>query len=35
MRRCIDPACNTMHFPRTDPAVIMLVTDGDRALLGR
>jgi NAD+ diphosphatase len=35
MRRCTDPACNTMHFPRTDPAVIMLVTDGDRALLGR
>jgi NAD+ diphosphatase len=35
MRRCADPACNAMHFPRTDPAVIMLVTDGDRALLGR
>ena len=35
MRRCADPACNTMHFPRTDPAVIMLVTDGGRALLGR
>lgn len=35
MRRCTDPACKTMHFPRTDPAVIMLVTDGDRALLGR
>ncbi len=35
MRRCTDPACATMHFPRTDPAVIMLVTDGDRALLGR
>lgn len=35
MRRCTDPGCNTMHFPRTDPAVIMLVTDGDRALLGR
>jgi NAD+ diphosphatase len=35
MRRCTDPACNAMHFPRTDPAVIMLVTDGDRALLGR
>jgi NAD+ diphosphatase len=35
MRRCSDAACNTMHFPRTDPAVIMLVTDGDRALLGR
>ncbi len=35
MRRCTAPECNTMHFPRTDPAVIMLVTDGDRALLGR
>jgi NAD+ diphosphatase len=35
MRRCTDPACHTMHFPRTDPAVIMLVTDGDRVLLGR
>jgi NAD+ diphosphatase len=35
MRRCTDPACHAMHFPRTDPAVIMLVTDGERALLGR
>jgi NAD+ diphosphatase len=36
MRRCADPACAAMHFPRTDPAVIMLVTDGsDRVLLGR
>jgi NAD+ diphosphatase len=35
MRRCTDPACHTMHFPRTDPAVIMLVTEGDRVLLGR
>jgi len=36
MRRCTDPACNTMHFPRTDPAVIMLVTDpDDRCLLAR
>jgi len=26
--------CNTQHFPRTDPAVIMLVADGDRVLLG-
>ncbi len=33
-RRC--PACGTHHFPRTDPAVIMLITDAqDRALLGR
>ena len=28
-------SCGREHFPRTDPAVIMLVTDGDRALLGR
>lgn len=28
-------ACGTQHFPRTDPVVIMLVTDGDRCLLGR
>ena len=28
-------SCERQHFPRTDPAVIMLVTDGDRALLGR
>ena len=26
--------CGTHHFPRTDPAVIMLVTRGDKALLG-
>ena len=35
VRRCTEAGCATMHFPRTDPAVIMLVTDGDRALLGR
>jgi NAD+ diphosphatase len=35
MRRCTDPACHAMHFPRTDPAVIMLVVDSDRTLLGR
>ncbi|MGD1877054.1 MAG: NAD(+) diphosphatase [Kiloniellaceae bacterium] len=35
-RRCTDAACNAVHFPRTDPAVIMLVHDGaDRCLLGR
>lgn len=27
--------CGTHHHPRTDPVVIMLVTDGDRVLLGR
>lgn len=29
--RCTN--CGTSHFERTDPAVIMLVTDGDQALL--
>jgi NAD+ diphosphatase len=29
------PSCGGLHFPRTDPCVIMLITDGDRALLGR
>jgi NAD+ diphosphatase len=33
VRRC--PNCGAIHHPRTDPVVIMLVTDGDRALLGR
>jgi NAD+ diphosphatase len=33
--RCSNEACATPHFPRTDPAVIMLVHDGDRCLLGR
>lgn len=32
-RRC--PSCGSMHFPRTDPAVIMAVVDDqDRCLLG-
>ena len=35
VRRCTNATCGAAHFPRTDPAVIMLVTDGDRALLGR
>jgi NAD+ diphosphatase len=33
MRAC--PACGRSHFPRTDPVVIMLVTSGERVLLGR
>ncbi|MEJ8475144.1 NAD(+) diphosphatase [Roseibium algae] len=32
-RECV--SCGGQHFPRTDPCVIMLITDGDRALLGR
>ncbi len=35
VRRCTNPACGAQHFPRTDPAVIMLVHDGERCLLGR
>ncbi|MDQ2066821.1 NAD(+) diphosphatase [Xinfangfangia sp. CPCC 101601] len=29
------PACAAPHFPRTDPVVIVLVTHGNRVLLGR
>jgi NAD+ diphosphatase len=32
---CTNPDRVHRHFPRLDPAVIVLVTDGDRALLGR
>ena len=32
---CSDDACGSSSFPRLDPAVIVLVTDGERALLGR
>lgn len=39
VRACANPACEARHFPRTDPAVIVLVTrpgpDGGAALLGR
>ena len=27
--------CKGLHFPRTDPVVIMLAVDGDRCLMGR
>jgi NAD+ diphosphatase len=33
IRSC--PACGVEHHPRVDPVVIMLVTDGERLLLGR
>jgi len=32
---CTRPGCGTQFFPRIDPAIIVLVTDGTRALLGR
>jgi NAD+ diphosphatase len=36
VRRCTNKACDATHFPRTDPAVIMLVHQGsERCLLGR
>ena len=35
MRRCRNPECGQQVFPRTDPAIIVLVADGDRCLLGR
>jgi NAD+ diphosphatase len=34
VRVCTAEACKLQQFPRTDPAVIMLVTHGDRCLLG-
>lgn len=34
-RRCTSPDCNQVLFPRTDPAIIVLVTDDDHCLLGR
>jgi NAD+ diphosphatase len=32
---CTREGCGAEHFPRLDPAIIVLVTDGERALLGR
>ena len=33
--RCTNPECRLDQFPRTDAAVIVIVTDGTRCLLGR
>jgi NAD+ diphosphatase len=35
LRVCTNPQCGQHHFPRTDPAIIVLVTSGERCLLGR
>jgi NAD+ diphosphatase len=35
VRRCTGDSCGVEHFPRTDPAIIVLVHDGDRCLLHR
>ncbi len=34
-RRCSNEDCAKTQFPRVDPAIIVLVSDGDRCLLGR
>lgn len=33
--RCSDTNCANQQFPRIDPAIIVLIHDGERALLGR
>jgi len=33
--RCTNPVCAHETFPRIDPAIIVLISDGERALLGR
>ncbi len=35
VRRCVSDDCQELHFPRTDPAIIVLVRDEDSCLLGR
>ncbi len=35
LRRCRAEGCGRQHFPRTDPAIIVRVTHGERVLLGR
>ncbi|MDR3439132.1 NAD(+) diphosphatase [Telmatospirillum sp.] len=35
MRQCTNPQCHAEHYPRTDPAVIVLVSAGEHCLLGR
>jgi NAD+ diphosphatase len=34
-RKCEDTTCKATHFPRTDPVAIMMVTRGDKCLLGQ
>ena len=35
VRVCTNPTCRHESFPRIDPAIIVLISDGERALLGR
>ena len=34
-RACVNPQCGVMQFPRTDPAMIVLVKSNEKCLLGR
>jgi NAD+ diphosphatase len=34
-RQCSNPDCSAVQFPRTDPAVIMRITHGDKILMAR
>ncbi len=34
-RICTNKECGQLHFPRTDPAIIVMVTRGEKCLLGR
>jgi len=33
--KCTNPQCGIAHFPRTDPAIIVIVSHGERCLIGR
>ena len=33
--KCVNKNCNESHFPRTDPAIITLVSNKDKVLLAR
>jgi NAD+ diphosphatase len=35
LRSCTHPDCSAAHFPRTDPAIIVLITHDERCLLAR
>ncbi|MGO9311186.1 MAG: NAD(+) diphosphatase [Syntrophobacteraceae bacterium] len=34
-RTCVNPQCGVVHFPRTDPAIIVMIRSGEKCLLGR
>jgi NAD+ diphosphatase len=34
-RACLNSECGVLHFPRTDPAIIVLIRSGEKCLLAR